>query len=50
MRYAASDIPFYYVDPRPQITWDLERLPNLKVIDEPASSGVIKVADLLRSS
>lgn len=49
MRYAAPDIPFYYVDPRPQITWDLERLPNLKVISEPASSGVKKVADALRN-
>jgi NAD-dependent deacetylase len=49
MRYAAPHIPFFYVDPRPQITWELERLPNLKIIAEAASTGVKKVVDILRS-
>ncbi|MBL7825773.1 MAG: NAD-dependent deacylase [Saprospiraceae bacterium] len=47
MRYAPADIPFYYVDPKPQITWDLESIPNLQVIAEPASTGVKRVAELL---
>lgn len=47
MRYAPADIPFYYIDPKPQITWELDVLPNLQVIAEPASSGVKKVADML---
>ncbi len=49
MRYAAPHIPFFYVDPRPQITWELERLPNLKIIAEAASTGVKKVVDILRA-
>lgn len=48
MRYAPPHIPFFYVDPKPQITWDLEELPNLQVIAEPASTGVKAVAQLLR--
>jgi NAD-dependent deacetylase len=47
MRYAPPDIPFYFVDPKPQLSWELERLPNLKVIAEPASTGVKKVVELL---
>lgn len=47
MRYAPEHIPFFYVDPKPQITWDLEAIPNLQVIAEPASTGVKKVARLL---
>lgn len=50
MRYAPRNIPFYYVDPKPQVTWDLEQLPNLNIIAEPASTGVKKVADMLRSA
>jgi NAD-dependent deacetylase len=50
MRYAPPHIPFYYVDPKPQVTWELERLPNLNIIAEPASSGVKKVADILRAT
>jgi NAD-dependent deacetylase len=49
MRYAPSHIPFYYIDPKPQVTWDLEHLPNLHIIAEPASSGVKKVAEMLLS-
>lgn len=48
MGYARRDIPFFYVDPRPQLNFELSRMPNLSVIEEPASTGVRKVADLLR--
>lgn len=48
MRYAPPHIPFYFVDPKPQLSWELEQLPNLKVFAEPASTGVKKVVELLR--
>lgn len=47
MAYAHSAIPFYYVDPRPQVNYELARMPNLTVIAEPASTGVARVAELL---
>ncbi|MBK7936743.1 MAG: NAD-dependent deacylase [Lewinellaceae bacterium] len=49
MIYAPRDIPFYYVDPRPQVNYELARLPKLTVIAEPASTGVKKVAELLKN-
>lgn len=48
MHYAPHHIPVYYVDPRPQLNFELGRMPNLTVIPEPASTGVRKVAELLR--
>jgi NAD-dependent deacetylase len=47
MVYASRHIPFYYVDPRPQVNAELARMPNLTVIAEPASTGVKKVTDML---
>lgn len=47
MIYAPRHIPFYYVDPRPQLNFELSAMPNLTVIKEPASTGVRKVADQL---
>lgn len=47
MIYANPGIPFFYVDPRPQLSYELARLKNLKVIAEPASTGVMKVVDLI---
>lgn len=47
MLYAQHDIPFYYVDPKPQVNFELGRMPNLTVVAEPASTGVTKVAELL---
>jgi len=48
MVYANPAIPFYYVDPRPQVNYELARMPNLTVIAEPASTGVARVAELLK--
>ncbi len=48
MIYANANIPFYYVDPRPQINHELSRMPNLTVIAEPASTGVARVVEMLR--
>lgn len=47
MVYANPRIPFYYVDPRPQVNFELSRMPNLTVIAEPASTGVKKVVGQL---
>jgi len=47
MVYASRHIPFFYVDPRPQVNAELARMPNLTVIAEPASTGVKKVAEQL---
>ncbi|MCB0526308.1 MAG: NAD-dependent deacylase [Lewinellaceae bacterium] len=47
MQYAPPHIPFYYVDPKPQVNWEMERLPGLTVIAEPASTGMKQVIELL---
>lgn len=47
MHYAPRHIPVYYVDPRPQLNFELSTMPNLTVIEEPASTGVRKVAGLV---
>ena len=43
MVYASRHIPFYYVDPRPQVNPELARMPNLQIIAEPATTGLPKV-------
>ncbi|MBC7774630.1 MAG: NAD-dependent deacylase [Phycisphaerae bacterium] len=50
MHYARRHIPFYYVDPRPQLNFELSAMPNLTVIEEPASTGVRKAEQLIRLS
>lgn len=49
MVYAPRHIPFFYVDPRPQVNPELAQMPNLKVIAEPASTGVHKVIEALNA-
>ncbi|MBK8966976.1 MAG: NAD-dependent deacylase [Lewinellaceae bacterium] len=49
MAYAPQHIPYYYVDPAPQLNWELQQMPNLTVLAEPASTGVPKlVRELLK--
>ena len=43
MAYAPRHIPYYYIDPRPQVNPELARMPNLRVIAEPATVGLPKV-------
>jgi NAD-dependent deacetylase len=43
MVYAPPGIPFYYIDPKPQVNYELARMPNLTLIAEPASTGVPKL-------
>ena len=45
--YANYGIPIYYVDPNPSLNSELRSLKNLKVIQEPASTGVRKVVEEL---
>jgi len=47
MIYAPRHIPFYYVDPKPQVNWELQQMPGLVVIAEAASTGVGKVVEML---
>jgi NAD-dependent deacetylase len=51
MVYANRHIPFYYIDPQPQANWELQQMPNLTIIPEPASTGVPKVVqELMRGT
>ena len=43
----ARDTPVYYIDPKPSISHEVYQLRNLKIFDENASTGVVKVAQLL---
>jgi NAD-dependent deacetylase len=45
MHYAPQDIPFYYIDPRPQVNFELASVPNLTIIAEPATTGVRKMVE-----
>lgn len=48
MRFANRHIPFYYIDPLPQVNWELQQMPNLHIVPEPASTGVPKVVEEIR--
>jgi NAD-dependent deacetylase len=48
MRYARRNIPVYYIDPNPAANFELNNMPNLKIIEAPASTGVQTVIDLIR--
>lgn len=47
MMYSHPDIPYYYIDPKPQVNAALENLPNLQVISEKASIGTKKLLEIL---
>jgi NAD-dependent deacetylase len=47
--YAPWDIPIYYIDPRPHVNFELSLLKNLKILVEPATTGVRKVVNELLS-
>jgi len=48
MRFAPRNIPVYYVDPRPQLNFELSSMPNLTVIEKPASTGVREVLEKIK--
>ena len=47
MAYARPNIPVYYIDPRPQVNFELGRMPNLTVVAELATVGVRRVVGAL---
>lgn len=47
MSYAPRHIPFFYIDPKPQVNFELSMMPNLCVIAEPATTGVPKAISML---
>jgi NAD-dependent deacetylase len=47
MVYADPAIPFHYIDPNPQVNYELARMKNLVVLEEAATVGLPKVVDIL---
>lgn len=47
--YAPASASIFYIDPRPAISYELERAKNLQVIAAPASIGVPQLVDQLLS-
>ena len=45
--YARPGAQIFYVDPKPSLNYELERVGNLTVIEEPGTTGVRKVLELL---
>lgn len=43
--YAPAGIPIYYIDPRPQLNYELKQVKNLTIVEENATTGVRKVVD-----
>lgn len=46
--YADPVVPVVYVDPKPTINWELERRGNIHLVEEVASTGMVRAAALLR--
>lgn len=49
MAYASPEIPFIYVDPKPQLNMELAGMHHLSVIEQPASTGMAAVGQLLQT-
>jgi NAD-dependent deacetylase len=47
MAYAPESIPIYFIDPKPQLNYELQHKPNLHIIAEPASTGGQKLLELI---
>ncbi len=47
--FAKSKTPIYYVDPNPQINYELTKVQRLEVIDQKASIGVVELVGTLLS-
>ena len=46
--YAPSDASIYYIDPNPQINYELARRPGLEIIQQPATTGVFEAIKMIR--
>jgi len=47
VQYAKPDCKIYYIDPKPNISYELQRSPNLEVIAQTATIGVVKLVENL---
>ncbi|MBC7886139.1 MAG: NAD-dependent deacylase [Saprospiraceae bacterium] len=45
--YARRNSSKYYIDPKPYLSYELNQIPNLEVIAEKATIGVVELVDLL---
>jgi len=45
--YAPPHCPIYYIDPKPHISYELQQLSQLNIIEEVASKGVPKIVNQL---
>jgi NAD-dependent deacetylase len=45
--YAKTGARIYYIDPKPHISYELQRLPQLKIIAEKATTGVVSLVNEL---
>lgn len=43
--YAPAGIPIYYIDPKPELNYELRQVKNLTVVGEKGTTGVRKVVD-----
>ncbi len=50
MSFTQPEVPIYYVDPKPAISYELRQARNLEIIAKPASTGVEQACDLIRKS
>ncbi len=48
--FAKPETPIYYVNPNPNLNYELQRLPQLNVIQEVATKGMKKIVEELRMS
>ncbi len=48
MMYADPEIPFIYIDPTPQVNDVLAQMPNLSVVEQPATVGLPTVVEVLK--
>ena len=47
MAYANSDIPYYFVDKKPELNYELRQMKNLITFADTASNGLRNVVDIL---
>ena len=47
VQYANPSCQVYYIDPKPNISYELKRRPNLHIVAEPATKGVVGLVEQL---
>jgi len=47
IQFAPKDCAIYYIDPKPHISYELSQLPNLRVIEQAATKGVVDLVERL---